>query len=75
MKCKTKTPTVNMQLARSKNNRRMVVGKCEVCGGKKSQFVSAGKAEELSGSGLLSNLLGIKIPILSDLPLIGDLLF
>ena len=46
----------------------MSLSKCAVCKSKKSQFI-----KEQQARGLLSNLTGIKEPILSDLPVINTL--
>ena len=49
-----------------------MTGICGQCGAKKSQFVS-----QQIGQGLLGKILGFKdgrIPVLSDIPLIGALL-
>ena len=46
----------------------MILSKCATCGAKKSKFIK--KQEE---KGLLSNL-GIRTP-LSNIPLLGDILF
>ena len=47
----------------------MLLSKCEMCNSKKSKFV-----EEQEGRGLLNKLIGIKIPIFSNLPVAGILL-
>lgn len=39
LRCKSKTPTTDVTEAMSKNGRKMLRGKCSVCGTKKSVFV------------------------------------
>lgn len=79
LRCKTKTHTHQPMLAQTGNGRFKVNGICASCGHKKSRFVS--KADVMSGQrgqGLLGNLLGLpggKIPGLSQIPLLGNLLF
>ena len=46
----------------------MLLSKCAVCNSKKSKFI-----KEQTAKGLLSNLTGIKIPTLSDLPIVNIL--
>ena len=41
----------------------MLLSKCAMCNSKKSKFLKEQKAR-----GVLSNLLGVKVPILSDIP-------
>ena len=47
----------------------MLLSKCAVCDSKKSKFI-----KEQEARGLLSELKGIKVPILNDLP-IANILF
>ena len=56
------TEKENPKGVRSKNGRLMLLSKCAVSNSKKLKFVKEQKAR-----GLLSNLTGINIPILSDL--------
>ena len=44
----------------------MLLSRCTVCNSKKSIFL-----KEQEARGLLSHLLGIKIPILSDIPIVN----
>ena len=70
LRCKTKTGFDGKpKIARTKNNRLVVAGKCDRCGSKKVSFISRNK----KGSGLLS-MLGIKTG-LSKIPILGDILF
>ena len=46
----------------------MLLSKCAMCNSKKSKFLT-----EQEARGLLSNLAGIKVPILSDLFIINTL--
>lgn len=58
----------------SKITRAVLEGTCTNCGKHKTRFISA---EELKkGSGFIGNLLGLpggKVPVLSDLPVIGNI--
>ena len=49
-------------------NRRMFLSNFLVCNSKKSKFLI-----EQEARGLLSNLLGVKVRILSDIPIINTL--
>ena len=62
------TESKSPNVARTKNGRKMLLLKCEVCDSKKSKFI-----KDQEASGLLSSL-GIKTP-LSKIPLLGPLLF
>ena len=64
LKCRKNTESKNPKLARTKNGRKMVLSKCEVCDSKKSKFIKKQEA-----SWLLSSL-RLKIP-LSKIPLLG----
>ena len=68
MKCRKNTESKNPKVARTKNERIMLLSKCKVCDTKKSKFI---KEQE---SGRLLSSLGIKT-ILSKIPLVGPLLF
>lgn len=71
--CKEKVPILNPQLVKTKNNKFRIKGN-DSKGHNISKFVSYNEA---SGSGLLGSLLGFpggKIPLVSDLPLVGGLL-
>ena len=54
---------------RTKNERILSLSKCSVCNSKNSKFIKRQEA-----TGLLSNLLGLEIPIFSDLPILNTLL-
>ena len=66
--CRKNIESKNPKVVRTKNGRIMVLSKCAVCNSKKSKFV-----KEQEARGLLSNLLGVKVPILSDLPILNTL--
>ncbi len=71
VKDKMKLPCT-VHIEQMKNGRYRLAGTCPN-GHKVSQFITKQQAQ---GSGLLGNLLGMpdgKIPLLSDLPLIGGL--
>ena len=68
VKCKRKTGfNSKPNVVRTKNNRLMLRGMCDICGSKKTAFISARQ-----GKGLLS-MLGIKTP-LANIPIIGDII-
>ena len=67
-KCRENTESKNPKVVRTKNGRIMLSSKCSVCNNKKSKFLKGQKAR-----GLLSNLLGLKVSILSDIPLVNAL--
>ena len=68
LKYRTNTENKNPKVARTKNERIMLLLKCVVCDCEKSKFIKQQEA-----SGLLSSL-GIKSP-LSKTPLVGPILF
>ena len=68
LKCRKNTESKNPKVARTKNERIMLLSKCAVCNSKKSKFIKQQEA-----SGILSSS-GIKIP-LSKISLVGPLLF
>ena len=57
------------KVVRTKNGKIVLSSKCAVCNSKKLKFL-----KEQEAKGLLSNLVGIKIPILSDLPILNSIL-
>ena len=68
LKCRKSTESKNPKAVRTKNGRIMLLSKCAVCNSKKSKFIKEQKAK-----GLLGNLLGAKIPILGDIPLVNTI--
>ena len=68
LKCRKNTERKNPKVARTKNERIILLWKCAVCDSKKSKFI---KDQEASG---LWSSLGIKTP-LSKFLLVGPLLF
>ena len=56
-------------MIKTKNGRIALSSKCSVCGNKKSRFM-----KEQEAKGLFSKL-GIKTPLGTKIPLLGDLLF
>ena len=68
LKCRNNTENVNSKLE-IKNGALMLLSKCAICGSKKSRFIKKQEAKVL-----LSNL-GIKIPILSKMPVLVNFLF
>ena len=69
MKFRKNTESKNPKIVRTQNERIMLLSKFLVCNSKKSIFL-----KEKEARGLLSNLTRVKIPILSDLPLINTVL-
>ena len=78
LSCKKKTGG-SLQLGRTANDKLMLVGNCGKCGRRKTRIVSKRDYEAgQRGEGLLGSLLGLpggKVPVLGNLPLVGDLLF
>ena len=68
LKCRKDTKNINSKMAKTSNNRTMVLSKCVICGSKKSKFIKNQEAKRI-----LSNL-GIKAP-LSKVLILGDILF
>ena len=68
LKCRKNTESKNHKVVRTKNRRIMLLLKCAVCNRKKLKFI-----KEQEAKGLLGNLLGAKIPISGDIPLVNTL--
>ena len=68
LKCRKNTESKNPKVVRTKNGRITLLSKCAVCNSKKSKFIKQREAKVLLG-----NLLGAKIPILGDIPLVNTL--
>ena len=68
LKCRRNTESENSKVVRSKNERIILLSKCSLCNSKKSKFI-----KEQEAKGLISKLTGIKVPILSDLPILNIL--
>lgn len=71
IKCKDYTDTKNIHHVTLKNGTHAIQGNCAICGTKKTRFIS-----KKQGEGLLGSLLGLpdgKIPLLGDLPIVGQL--
>ena len=62
------TESENPKVARTKNKRIMLLSRCAVCNSKKSKFLKEQEAKEI-----LCNLLGIKVPILNNIPIVNTL--
>ena len=65
MLCTKNTQSKNPKSVKTKNRKILLLSKCARCNGKKPKFIEVQEARRLT-----SNLTGIKIPILSDLPII-----
>ena len=64
--CKGNTENKDLKIVKTKNNRLMILSKCNICNNEKSRFI-----KEQEAKGLLSNL-GIRTP-LSQTPLLNVL--
>ena len=69
LKCKRNTKNINSKVLRTKNDRLMLSSKFAICSNKKSKSM-----KEQEEKGLFSSL-GIKIPLLSKMAILGDTLF
>ena len=68
LKCRNNTESKNPKVVRTENGRVMLLSKCAVCNSKKLEFLW-----EQDSTGLLSNFLGVKVPILSDISILNTL--
>ena len=68
LKCRKNIESKNPKIVRTKNGRIMLSSICAMCSSKKSKFIKKQEAK-----GLLGNLLGAKILILGDIPLVNTL--
>ena len=61
------------KIVKTKNRRIILIPKCAVCNSKKSTFIKQQEATRLLSKlkGLLTNLTGVIILILSDLPILN----
>jgi hypothetical protein len=57
VKCKKQTPIINPSVAKAKNGRPMLKGKCGNCGMVKTKFVSADQIQKLQKGGFILPLL------------------
>ena len=67
LKGRKNTESKNRKSVKTKNGIIILLSKCSVCNNKKSKFLKNKKL------GLLSNLVGQKVPILSDTPIVNTL--
>ena len=68
LKCRKNTDSKNPKVGTTKNRKILLLSKCAVCNRKKPKFT-----KEQEAKGLLGNLLGAKIPIPGDIPLVNTL--
>ena len=68
LKCKKNIESKNQKILKTKNGRIMLLSKCSVRNSQKSKFLKEQKAR-----GILSKLLGVKVPILSYIPIVNTL--
>ena len=68
LKRRKNTESKNPEVVKTENGRMILLSKCLVCNSKKLKFL-----KEQEARGLSSNLTGVKIPALRDLPLLKDL--
>ena len=69
LKCRKNTQSKNPEVVKTKSGRIMLLSKSSVCNSKKSKFL-----KEQETRGLLSNLLSVKVPIFSNIPIINTTL-
>ena len=67
LKCRKDTENISPRVSNTSNGRK-TISKCATCGSKKSKFIKNQEAK-----GLLSNL-GVRT-LLSEIPILGDILF
>ena len=68
LKCRRTTEIKNSKVVRTRIGRITLLSKCAVCNCKKLKFIKKHRAR-----GLLINFMGIKVPILTDLPILNAL--
>ena len=68
LKCRKNTENKNPKVVRNKNGRIMLLSNCSVGISKKSKLF-----KEQEARGLLTNLTGVKIPVLNDLLILNTL--
>ena len=68
LKCRNNTESKNPKVVRTENGRVMLLSKCALCNSEKLEFLW-----EQDSTGLLSNFLGVKVPILSDISILNTL--
>ena len=68
LKCRKNTKSKNPEIVKATIGRIMFLSKCAVCNSKKLKFF-----KEREGRGSLNNLMGVRIPILNDLPILNAL--
>ena len=66
LNCRKNTESKNPKVVKTKNRRAMLLSTFSACNSKKSKFLKAQEAK-----GLLSKLTEMKLPILSDLPILN----
>ena len=66
LKCKKDTQSNDPVIAKTRNDKIMMLSRCDICGSKKSKFIKKKEA-----SGILSSL-ALKTP-LSKISLLGDI--
>lgn len=72
VKAKRKAEILNPQLARTKNNRYVIVGTSSLTGNRIQTFVSNKAIQQAQrGDGFIGDMLGIRIPVLGDIPLLN----
>ena len=68
MKCRNNTESKNQKVARTINGRIILLSRSGVCNNKKLKFL-----KEQETRGLVNNLVGIKVPILSVILIVNTL--
>ena len=64
LKCRKNTESKNPKALKTKNGRIIILSKCAMCNSKKMRL-----SKEQEARGLISNLTGVKVLFLSDLPI------
>ena len=68
LKCRKNTESENSKVVKFRNRRIMLLSRCSVCNSTKLKFL-----KDQESRGALSNLLGVKLPILSDFLIVNTL--
>ena len=68
LKCRKNMQSKNPKVVKIKNGTIIFLSRCSVCKSKESKFIN-----EQEVKGLLGNLLGAKIPILGDIPIVNTI--
>ena len=70
LKCRKNTESKNLKAVRTKDRRKILLPKSAVCN---SNLITVEFLKDQEAKGILGNLLGAKILILGDIPLVNTL--